>query len=42
MSYENQKEKPSIKNKIYDISQRINNIKQSYNSKPNKKYFQII
>jgi hypothetical protein len=40
MSYENQKEKPSIKNKIYDISQRINNIKQSYNSKPNKKYFQ--
>jgi hypothetical protein len=45
MSYENHKqsnerEKPLIKSKIYDISQRINNIKQSYNSKPNKKYFQ--
>ena len=47
VSYENQKgkkekEKQEIKNKnkIYDISHRINNIKQNYNSKTNKKYFQ--
>ena len=45
ISYENHKqsnerEKPLIKSKIYDISQRINNIKQSYNFKSNKKYYQ--
>ena len=47
VSYENQKgkkekEKQEVKNKnkIYDISHRINNIKQNYNSKTNKKYFQ--
>ena len=47
VSYENQKntkekEKKEIKNKnkIYDISHRINNIKQNYNSKTNNKYFQ--
>ena len=46
ISFENQKplkdkEKPLIKNKIYDISQRINNIKQGHNFKTNKKHFQI-
>ena len=45
ISYENQKikkekEKGEIKNKISDISHRINNIKQNFNSKTNKKYFQ--
>ena len=35
-----EKEKPLIKNRIYDISQRINNIKHNFNSKANKKHFQ--
>ena len=46
ISYENQKtipkkekEKTEAKNKIYDLSQRINNMKQNFNSKTNKKKF---